>query len=631
MDRSHRRREILARSAFISRREGRYIFAIRTPACLKPVYRSGSIRLALGTANYQMASTRAARIASWMLRIRTMDADPRKAMVELWPRLQALALEPVRNEDDYVERKAFQGIAFDVQFLVRHSGAKPDEIVAGWDEHFVMLIRENGRAGHIIEKNNSLAGRVERRREELFAQGAELVVSPVGTNTSPAVINSAVVAAAVYPAMPPDGNRSRLSEVLKKFLDWREGEDGDRRAASDVAPIIQFAIDLWKDPCIGDIGPDQLVLLKKAMPEIPTPAGFLVDVRSLFQRWTIAKANGYFLETDGKKIKLVRVSTSTLRKRYRTGLNTFWAFLIENLYVPGPAPDFSSKSKQNPAAVERDAFEEEELLKFLSTPLFTGCAGISRVWIVGDYFCQTYFYWAVLIQLLCGLRPSEISQLRCADIASLYKQWHFRFAKRSLAEGDSGENDADNEPGGNDAKTKNAFRWVPIHPLLDQLGIIARRDAIVSDYIARKFAEAGGQDRLSKAQRDVIEEEAQQQWLFRPQGLSGALDLLQHAGHCAPAICLGVPQHDDARKTRNNLFEQLQPFGYQFRAEKCRPCYISSRSRQARSKLILDGVGHAYADNWDRRSRSLGRADRRCTQGDDGINPVLDQFLRQSV
>jgi integrase len=507
----------LARSAFISRREGRYIFAIRTPACLKSIYRSGSIRLALGTANYQMASTRAARIASWMLRIRTMDADPRKAMVELWPRLQALAREPVRNEDDYVERKVFQGIAFDVQFLVRHSGAKPEEIVPGWDEHYVMLLRENGRAGHIIEKNNSLAGRVERRREELFAQGAEVVVSPTGANTSPAVINAAVVVAAVSAAMPPDGNRSRLSEVLKKFLDWREGEDGDRRAANDCAPIIQFAIDLWKDPCLGDIGPDQLVQLKKAMPEIPTPAGFLVDVRSLFQRWTIAKANGYVVDNNGKKIKLVRVSASTLRKRYRSGLNVFWAFLIENLYVPGPAPDFSSISKQNPSAIERDAFEEEELLKFLSTPLFTGCAGISRVWNVGGYFCQTYFYWAVLIQLLGGLRPGEISQLRCADIAALYGEWHFRFAKRSLAEGDDDEDredEMDTEPGGNDAKTKNAFRWVPIHPLLDSLGIIARRDAIVADYITRKLSEVGDEKNLSKTQRNAIEDEAQQQWLF---------------------------------------------------------------------------------------------------------------------
>jgi integrase len=436
--------------------------------------------------------------------------------IELWPRLQALATEPVRTEDDYVERSALQAIAFEVQFLVRQSGAKPDDIVAGWDDHFLMLLRENGRAGIRIKKNNSLEGRIEHRRDELFAQGGDLIVPP--SRATHGAINPATVAAAVSAAMPLDGNRSRLSEVLKQFLEWREGEDGDRRAADDVAPIVQFAIDLWKDPCIGDIGPDQLVALKRAMPEVPTPAGFLVDERSIFQRWTIAKENNYVIETDGKKIKLVRVSTSTLRKRYRSGLNTFWAFLIKNLYVTGPAPDFSSKSKQNPPAVERDAFEEEELLKFLSTPLFTGCAGISRVWIAGEYFCQTYFYWAVLIQLLCGLRPGEISQLRCADIAALYQQWHFRFAKRSLAEGDDGENeaetDADNEPGGNDAKTKNAFRWVPIHPLLDQLGIIARRDAIVSDYIARKLAEAGGKGRLSNAQRDAIEEEAQQQWLF---------------------------------------------------------------------------------------------------------------------
>ena len=156
-------------------------------------------------------------------------------------------------------------------------------------------------------------------------------------------------------------------------------------------------------------------------------------------------------------------------------------------------------------------------LKFLSTPLFTGCAGISRVWNVGGYFCQTYFYWAVLIQLLCGLRPAEISQLRCADIAALYGEWHFRFAKRSLAEGDDDEDhedEADTMLGGNDAKTKNAFRWVPIHPLLDKLGIIARRDAIVADYVSRKALEAGGQGRLSKAQRAAIEDEGLQQWLF---------------------------------------------------------------------------------------------------------------------
>jgi hypothetical protein len=309
---------VLGRSAFISRREGRYVFQIRTPACLSSAYRSGSIRLALGTANYQMASTRAARIASWILRIRTMDGDPRQAMVELWPRLQALALEPVRDESDYIERKAFQGIAFEVQFLVRHSGVKPDEIVPGWDAHFVLLIRENGRAGIKIEKNNSLEGRIERRREELFAQGAELVVPPAGAvSKSPApAFESPVSSGSPEKIRKP----SRLSEALESFLRLRQAEDGDDGAKNDVAPIIQFAIDLWDDPWVAAIGPKEIVQLKQAMPEVPTPEGLPASERSLFRRWSIAKEKNYLIENaDGEKVKLKRVSQSTLNKRYRTG------------------------------------------------------------------------------------------------------------------------------------------------------------------------------------------------------------------------------------------------------------------------------------------------------------------------
>jgi hypothetical protein len=67
-----------------------------------------------------------------------------------------------------------------------------------------------------------------------------------------------------------------------------------------------------------------------------------------------------------------------------------------------------------------------------------------------------------LIQLLCGMRPGEISQLRCVDVASLYDKWHFRFAKRSLLaegdeDGDATEDAADTAPGGNDAKTRNVL------------------------------------------------------------------------------------------------------------------------------------------------------------------------------
>ena len=128
--------------------------------------------------------------------------------------------------------------------------------------------------------------------------------------------------------------RSRLSAVLARFLKLREGEDGDRSAANDIAPIVQFAVDLWGDPCLQEVGPDQIVQLKQAMPEIPTTEGLPADKRSLFQRWSIAKESNYsIVDANGKTIKLTRVSESTLRKRYRTGLNTFWKFLIDNGYA----------------------------------------------------------------------------------------------------------------------------------------------------------------------------------------------------------------------------------------------------------------------------------------------------------
>ena len=117
------------------------------------------------------------------------------------------------------------------------------------------------------------------------------------------------------------------------------------------------------------------------------------------------------------------------------------------------------------------------------------------------------------------MRPGEISQLRCVDVALLYDKWHFRFAKRSLlAEGDGdddgAEGDADTAPGGNDAKTRNAFRWIPVYPLLIELGLLRQRDAIVDHYLARKFSEAGGKDRLTTAEIAKLTEEARQQWLF---------------------------------------------------------------------------------------------------------------------
>jgi hypothetical protein len=136
-----------------------------------------------------------------MMRVKVVET-PELALLALWPRLQAMAVEPVMDESDFVERRAFQGVAFEAQFMVRQLGVKPDQIAPGWDEHYVTLVRENGRASATFGNANSPAGRLETRRHELAARNTAAIIQPLNTVAVPAA------------AMPSTaGSNGRLSEA----------------------------------------------------------------------------------------------------------------------------------------------------------------------------------------------------------------------------------------------------------------------------------------------------------------------------------------------------------------------------------------------------------------------------------
>ncbi len=392
----------MSRSAFISRREGRYLFRARLPACLSP--KSGSaFRISLRTADYKTAALRAARIASWMLSVKVAE-DPESALLALWPKLQALAGEPVRGEEDLVDRAAFQGVAFEAQYRVRLGGHKPDQVVPGWEEHFVALVRENSRANNEREKSSTVLSRIEQKRA-LYAAAASPAPSPTGYAAPAAAPDIRPPASAA--ASVDRYSRRTMSEVLKEFLDTREQQDGDRRAESDIEPVVQFLIELLGDPVMLDFNGEHLLKVRRALPAIPTPLGFAPSERSLYFRWQWASENGWKRVKKGKIIQLKRASETTLGGRYESGLNTFWKFAIEHWFAYKPAPNFESISIYNPPAAERDAFRPDELYKFFASPPFTGCHGIARRWTPGAAFVQDYFYWAELIEVLCGMRPSE--------------------------------------------------------------------------------------------------------------------------------------------------------------------------------------------------------------------------------
>lgn len=89
---------------------------------------------------------------------------------------------------------------------------------------------------------------------------------------------------------------------------------------------------------------------------------------------------------------------------------------------------------------------------------------------------------------------------------------HFRYAP--FAPEETERQRFDPQPGGTRGKTNSAYRWIAIHRLLLELGIVEHRDAIVNAYRQTKMKEAGGRDRLSDEQLAAIEDGAYEQWLF---------------------------------------------------------------------------------------------------------------------
>ena len=99
----------------------------------------------------------------------------------------------------------------------------------------------------------------------------------------------------------------------------------------------------------------------------------------------------------------------------------------------GPRPKFECIDPENLAPLPRDAFDDEELLKLLKQPLFTGCKNRIHVWRPGGYFVQSHIYWGFLICILTGMRTGEVGQLKCADIRTDGEFYYFESTTSSTA------------------------------------------------------------------------------------------------------------------------------------------------------------------------------------------------------
>lgn len=163
-------------------------------------------------------------------------------------------------------------------------------------------------------------------------------------------------------------------------------------------------------------------------------------------------------------------------------VGSFWNWAKANYddVVANPF-DGMKLRKAGKARDERDPFTLEQLKAIFSAPLYTGCRSL-RSWLTpGNVVPRDRgLYWVPLIALFTGARSGEIIQLYTQDISEVDGILRFELT-----------DDGDDQR----LKTGTSHRFIPVHPVLKDLGLPEFIETRRKEKQKRLFPEmAKGQD-----------------------------------------------------------------------------------------------------------------------------------------
>lgn len=473
----------MARASYLARREGRYYLQVRCSHLVATLLNQPLFRTSLRTADYRQARRRVAECLGWIYGMN--DSIDYPALFEKNARqLQTyLADRLPLDEDRLFARRSYEEMLKNLNRRAQARDFDPNII----DPHYRALldafVTQNVEAeAQLRRREKSFA--YERGRADV-AMGIELGIIPAPRmvqyaapsvppvaqtiTQAPSPVNLVVDEAPLTPQQPDAPavalTKTPLSEALETYLAKRHeqlGHDGDR---GDLGLVIRFMIDQLDDPETGSITREQLGRIERMLPDIPDRIGVPREFQaSLTSRYNYAQKHGW------KGLK--RLTETRLHKGYHAWLSRFFKWLIEEGYYTGPQPKFSYLSPKNLLALPRDSFDQSEVLKIFRMPLFTGCLSRTRIWQPGKYFLQNNLYWAYIIALMTGMRPGEIGQLCVSDLEKHGNHVLINLQLFDPAQGRVAREDA------KQLKTENAVRKIPLHPLIVDLGLLERADAL---------------------------------------------------------------------------------------------------------------------------------------------------------
>ena len=122
----------------------------------------------------------------------------------------------------------------------------------------------------------------------------------------------------------------------------------------------------------------------------------------------------------------------------------------------------------------RVEFSDDDLEKIVSSPLFMGCAGVTRHHKHGDKVLWGARYWCMLLGVTTGARINEIGQLLVTDIRSSIEKIPFLSINVEIDESH------ESEEFGKTIKNSNSIRNLPIHPRIIDLGFLEYQKEIAN-------------------------------------------------------------------------------------------------------------------------------------------------------
>jgi len=216
------------------------------------------------------------------------------------------------------------------------------------------------------------------------------------------------------------------------------------------ATLRQF-VECNGDKAVTEFGRSDMSAFKNGLKEYPANAAQIypdVPFKKVLQR----------NRSDGHPT----LSSHTVRTRLSI-MSVFGKWLGEN--VDGvDASNFSTNLPKRNDRRRMEPFTLDEVRKILNSYAFTGCESERNYGKPGTFKLRDWHFWFTLIAAFTGARTNEIMQLDVTDLREENGVLVFDFTDEGV---------------GKSLKTKGSRRFVPAHPMLIELGLVAYRDALV--------------------------------------------------------------------------------------------------------------------------------------------------------